>query len=60
MKKFFTIIYNFLKKCFVNESGHIRLKRLLATLLILSYIGISIYNKHFENPSQILSLLLGV
>lgn len=60
MKKFMKIIIEFLKKCFVSKEGHIKLKRILATLVILSYIIVSIYNGHFENPASILTILFGV
>ena len=57
---FMNKLKTYLKKCFITEDGHIALKRILATLLILSYIGVSIYKGEFENSSSILTILFGV
>lgn len=57
MKKICNFILTGIKKCFVKPDGQIGLKRILGTLLVLSYIGVSIYTNSFENPVAILTLL---
>lgn len=57
MTKFIEFLKIGLKKCFIKTDGSVALKRILATLLILSYIGVSIYKGCFENPASILTLL---
>lgn len=46
-----------LKKLFKDPNGHIALKRLLGTLIILGYLGVSLYKGEFNNPASILTLL---
>ena len=50
-------INSILKKLFTDPNGHIALKRLLGTLIILGYLGISLYKGEFDNPVAILTLL---
>ncbi|MGN0929290.1 MAG: hypothetical protein ACI4N3_01480 [Alphaproteobacteria bacterium] len=57
MKKIFEFILTALKKCFVKPDGQIGLKRILGTLIVLGYLGVSIYQGSFENPVAILTLL---
>lgn len=51
-------ILSILSKLFVNKDGNIALKRILATLIILGYLAVSIYNGEFENPVGIITILL--
>ena len=57
MNKIYDFILNCLKAVFVKPDGQIGLKRILGTILVLSYIGVSIYTNSFENPVAILTLL---
>ena len=50
-------VKNILKKLFVKEDGNIALKRILGTLIILGYLGVSLWNGQFDNPVAILTLL---
>lgn len=51
-------VKNILKKLFVKDDGHIALKRILGTLIVLGYLGVSLWNGKFDNPASILTLLL--
>jgi len=50
-------VISFLKKLFTKEDGSIALKRILGTLIVLGYIGVSLWNGQFDNPVAILTIL---
>lgn len=50
-------VKNILKKLFIKEDGSVALKRILGTLIVLGYLGVSLWNGQFDNPVAILTLL---
>lgn len=50
-------VISFLKKLFTKEDGSIALKRILGTLIVLGYLGVSLWKGQFDNPVAILTLL---